>query len=189
MTVTAAEARDLALKKLRGREPLTGEYLVRLQSDTVERLVLAQLAVDEAAELPDSDEDRAAAVEQAEQERSAAQEAVDDSTITFTFEGIAPQVFDELLEQHPPTEEEIALAASRDHPRPEYGRTFRPALIAATCTFPGFASAEEAQQYLWGGDAHLSRSEAEDLFGLAMAVCRGRREVIDWGKDSARTSG
>lgn len=189
MTVTAAEARELALKKLCGREPLTGDHPVRLQSDTVERLVRAQLAVDEAEELPEDDTGRAAAVEQAQRERAAAQEAVDDSTITFTFEGLAPELFDDLLEKHPPTDAEIALAETRQLPRPEYGKAFRPALIAATCTFPGFTSAEEAQQFLWGGKGRLSRTEADDLFALAMAVCGGRREVIDWGKDSARTSG
>lgn len=191
MTVSAEEARALALKKLSGREPLTGEAPVRLSSETVEALQRAEFTRAEAAEALDlapDDEQAQQALEQATALLAAAQDAVDETSVVMRFQALEPDAYDALVERFPPTDAEQQQAKDDGMGRPEFGRAFKPALIAATCTFPAFDSAEQAERWLWGGQAHLSRAEADDLFRLAYAVCNGRREVVDWGKDSARTS-
>lgn len=184
MTVSAAEARELALKKLSSREPITGEYPVRLEHEPAMRLTRARLDLDELEEETTPDPEKVAA---AEAELVAAQEQVDEATIVMTFTSLAPEDFDKLVEQFPPTKEEIEADAERGFPRPEYSDAFRPALVAATCTFPGFVDAAEAKACLWGGRWHLTREEVKEIFKLALAVCRGRRDVNDWGKDFARS--
>jgi hypothetical protein len=185
MTATAAEARESALARLEQRARLTSSYLIRLDPEAVQALEKARLAVDELEEQDEPGDalDEALAVLR---ERQA---ALDEATVEMLFEGLPPVVFEELLHSHRPTSEEIADALERDQPRPDYGKEFKPALVAACCTFPGFESADQAQEYLWGGRAGLSSAEADDVFLAALQVCTGRRQVVDWGKDFARTLG
>ncbi len=188
-TIAPVLDRDARLARMRGRKPLTGSYPLILSDDAAERVRVAQerLLSAETDHTVAPSEETQALLAQARQECTAAHQALDGDTEVLLFEGLPRDVYNDLIEQHPPTEAQAAKAAERDEELRWNTDAFPYVLIHATNTQPGFDSPQHAQQML--RDAKCSDSEVKAIFGTALLTCEGAREVSDWGKGSGETAG
>lgn len=109
----------------------------------------------------------------------AARAALEEVTVYVRFRSIGRRNFEDLMREHPPTEEQKAEAKEKFGQETQYnGDTFPPALIAASAIEPEL-TVEQAEQIVndW------NESEAISLFQAAYEVNTQRR-VADLGKAS-----
>lgn len=114
-----------------------------------------------------------------------AEGAVREATETFRFRALGRHSYDELVREHPPTDEDHELARSQSgspDARAQYHTdTFAPALIAACLVDPPL-SLDEVKS-LW---AEWNQAEAVEMFTTAYAVNHTRR-TSSLGKGPGRT--
>ena len=182
-TPPAAAARKAALARMNGREQVTSEYPLILTSATAAAAKAAQDAFLHAEAAGDADALKAATARLDE-----AMTALRDDTIVMTFQALPRAVFRLLMAEHPATDEQQAEAEKAGARRRWNPDTFPDALIAATCTFPGFDSVEQAAAFLSSPDARVSPEEADEIFATALQTCESSRQVADWGKGSGETA-
>ncbi len=126
----------------------------------------------------------------------AAQEAANEETIVMKFKSPGRVKYEELLMEHPPTEEQLAeysAAYGADAKAPYNGDTFGPALIALCCVEPKMTEAEawilfEGEQDDEGNYIvePWNLNELQTLFTTALAVCNSSR-IGELGKGSGVT--
>jgi hypothetical protein len=115
-----------------------------------------------------------------EAEEADAVAAVKATTKHFVIRKITPRGrkrYEETVEAHPPTDEQVAEAKANGQDRPPYNaETFAPALLSMSCSEP-LLSVEEATELFddW------SITECSELFSACLAVNTGRR-TVDLGK-------
>jgi hypothetical protein len=179
--------RQSVIQQLLGRERLTGDYEVLLTSAAKEKVERAQQAVLDAESLHEAKAtaDTETALAEANAALVAVWKQVQGSVVKLSFEGLPDDLFDELVGKYPATDEQEKERGAGLRWNPQ---TFPPALIAATCTFPGFVSADEAHEVFYGPKSRFSRTEAASVFATALLTCEGSREVADWGKGSGETA-
>lgn len=88
----------------------------------------------------------------------------------LTIRALRPRDYDDLIEEHPPTEEQLA-AATDPLDTPQWNReTFRPALLAAC--IEGDMTAEDWAEWL---EESSSRGEGQKLFIVTLALNEAER--------------
>lgn len=122
----------------------------------------------------------------------AARQAAEEATVTFRLRSIGRKRFEALLQEHPPTDEDIAEVAEQfpvdaqapgevqakqraeqRAARPAYhAETFAPALLAKVCYDPVLDEAEWSELM-----DEWNTAEVMELFLQAMSVCSSRRVV------------
>ena len=133
--------------------------------------LLAQVASGEKAT-----EEAFTRLKEAEAALDAAAEVLEANVVVMKFQAIGRKVYDALLHEHPPTDQQVAEAKERGEDAPAYNfDTFAPALIAASCITPDDLTIEDVQRMydewntaeimqLWvGALAANSQSSAPDL--------------------------
>lgn len=134
-------------------------------------------------------------VEGARQDLEAAEAAAREVSVLYVFRSIGRKAWRALIDEHPPTEDEIAdadaeyqrrKAAGEDIEasavRPDWnGDTFPQAALSACCIEPGLTEAE-ADELL----DQVSDLEASQLLGAAV-VANMTSRVVDLGKGSGPT--
>lgn len=162
--------RESVLARLMTRERLTAAYSVSLTQATADAWHEARAALIEAeiaAEAEDATDEQRAAVGKATAVAEAARQAAISDAVTLRFVGLPADVFDNLVAQHKPAD-----GGLRWDPK-----TFRPALIAATCVDPGFDSTEQVIELFQGEHGVLSEQEVEEMFATALSTCIGVRSA------------
>lgn len=184
MPPPAAVARDAhwshKMAKLRQYKPL--EQAVRLSVDpsVAHGLELAQRAADEGAEsgYDESSEQHAARLERLKADLEAAQDAVAEATVEILLRGLPRDVYEQLLADHPPTDEQ----KGRDE---VYNvEAFAPALVAACHVelneagdeVRGMSASEAAELF-----GILNQGDASALFSVAQLVCTAPRVGLGKG--------
>ena len=141
--------------------------------------------------LAEGDQERAVAEQGLADARKRRDELVGDLvTITFALSGIGPTLVEELIREHPPTDDAIREAAAEGRKRPQWDTaTFAPALLAATVTSITFSDdpdhpatgIDEAQAVaLW--KSKLSTEDRERLFVAALRLDERGSTIEDLGK-------
>lgn len=115
-----------------------------------------------------------------------AEQAVRAASQTFVFRSPGRKGFEDLIAEHPPTDDDHD-DTRRMTGRPEalarwHSDTFTPALIAACAVDPKISPEQADAMYADWTDAEIG-----ELFGAAIAVCQGARQV-DLGKASRAAS-
>lgn len=123
-------------------------------------------------------------------------EAIDDNTVVMKFRSPGRKKYEDLLLEHPPTEEQQEQYKAMYGPEaraPYDSDTFGPALVALCCAEPKMTVEQVA--ILFDGEYDDEGSEVSPpwngneiltLFTTAMAVCNSSR-VGEMGKDSGAT--
>src|SRR5205085_5378691 len=161
-TPVAAAARQAVLDRIRGRDLLTGEYSLILSADAVTAVQDAR-AVFLAAE-EEGDEQR---LIEARSALEVAHEQLTAETVVLRFTGLPSAAYRALMDAHEPTEAQREEAAKHGVLRRWNPDTFPDALIAATCTDPGFDSVEQVAALLSSTTGVLSEAEHEQVFNVA----------------------
>lgn len=109
-----------------------------------------------------------------------AKKALRKATVTFHFEALPGQQYEDLLDAHPPTPDQIATARRKGQAVPSYNEaTFAPALVAACCVDPKMDEGEVG--VIWK-DPAWNVNERMELFFSAIEANRSMR-VHDLGKE------
>jgi hypothetical protein len=172
--------------RLKKRSRPTKKLAVYLDEEASAEVAFLEPEVKRARALLHPDNDRltelAEQLKEAEAKRDASREIL-------TFQAVGRKTYRKLMDQHPPTEEQIAefvehQAKAPDDQRlpgsePEFNpETFPLALIHATLVSPRFESIDELEEML----DEWTEMEFMQLWMTAMAVC-GTSRVHTWGKD------
>lgn len=183
-----------ALDRLLARPAATTTVVIAADPDDAPQLEAATKLVahaDARVLMADDDQARAAA----EQARRAAQrerDAVvgDIVTVTFSLAGIGPTNVEDLLRQHPPSDDAVRNALAAGRPRPQYDVDgFAPALLAATITsitysddpdHPAENLTVDQAKALWR--SKLSTEDRERLFLAALRLDERGSSIEDLGK-------
>lgn len=168
------------------KKPLVRTTYVVLDPDMVERFEEARTAVDVAQIRSNSDPkdaqrklDLQAAKDAFEALRMELEET--DAVVKVTFRGIGRKTYDDLIQDHPPTLEQLAKAKKDGHSDLAFNLdTFPPAIVAASMVEPTLTL--EQVQEIWDSD-EWNQVELGELFNSAMQV-NGTRRTVDLGKDS-----
>lgn len=118
----------------------------------------------------------------------AASEALldDGDVVRFWFQSIGPLAYDDLIAEHPPTDEQIDAARKEGAMKPQWNEdTFMPELVAASCVEPEGYTADDFIEAL--KSPNWSTADTNHLMNAAQMVNIGRVQV-DLGKGSGRTS-
>lgn len=173
-----AAQRTATKEDLLAKKPRTEVVPVVLDDD-------AALAYEEAAEALRAAQSNGHSPEQLavlESELGRLRAAVDESTVRMVFRSIGAKAYDELVDRHPPTDEdheEIQRILGSAARAPYNGETFAPALIAASLCDPSLDLADV--QAIWEG---WNREERTQLFNAALSVNSRARKVAELGKGS-----
>lgn len=179
--------RDL-VARIKAKKPLQETVPVVLDDACARRRDDAEMALERAeAEL------KAApgpvtqlAVDTARAELDEALAALDEATVGITVRCIGRHAYDELVSDHPPTEEQIAQAEAAGHVRPDTNAdTFPIALLAAAITDPPMTIEDVAE--IWTSEA-WNAAELKALYQAAVAVNVYRRTAT-LGKGYGATRG
>jgi hypothetical protein len=128
------------------------------------------------------DADREKALVEPRAAVDAAEAAVREASQEFVFRSPGRKAFEDLIAEHAPTDEDHD-DMRRMTGRPEalarwHSDTFMPALVAACAVDPKISPEQAEAMYADWTDAEIG-----ELFGAAIAVCQGARQV-DLGKAS-----
>jgi hypothetical protein len=171
----------------RAKRPNTGRCDIALDPEPLDVLDAARAAHQAAKDAVAASADQAAAraaLADAEEALEAAEERATAAVLTFRFRGLAPHEYDDLVDVHQPTPEQVRRAAKAGQPPPGWNEdTFPQALVAACLVEPPYDPQQVAE--MWKSD-DWNGSELGALFGAAYNACRSRR-VPDLGKGSGRT--
>lgn len=111
--------------------------------------------------------------------------AVEEATVEFTISSLSRQKYQELIEAHPPTDEQIADAKDKNEMKPDNNPdTFGPALIAACISEPQGVTLEDAKA-IWND---WPPGEALDLYLQCVQLNRSSRLEF-YQKKSGMTRG
>lgn len=168
---------------LRKKPPREERVAVHVDDGAVRRWEEATAGL-RAAEAAARGDAQAEPVVAARAERDAARAALDGSTVWLVFRAVGRKAYDQLVRDHPPTEEQLAEKRDPGTPTPAWNLdTFPVALIAASCVEPAM-TVEEAQTIWdeWNG------GEIADLWMAALRANTTRR-VVEMGKASNGTRG
>lgn len=104
----------------------------------------------------------------------------DDEIVVFKFRAIGREPLDELISEHPPTDEHLAQAKKENVEIQFNVDSFPPALIAASCTSPKLTEAQA--QEIWDSEDWNS-AELQRLYAAAMMVNQVFTDVEKLKKD------
>ncbi len=191
------KAKAVTLADLRGKKkPVSRSIEIFLDSDVAQAVNRAEAALERAEErLSQRPSDAALQAKQAdakaELERLQAEASESGAVATFTFRGIGRKAYEQLIEDHPPTEaqQKEAREAGQAAGLPaQFQRlkwnadTFPPALIAAASYEPKITPEEAWEIY------HVSENwndgELTSIFVTAVEAQQAR-DVADLGKSKA----
>lgn len=152
-------------RKARHKAPMRVKVPVVVDPDVLEALAEAELV------LAQADDDAKPAAEQAVE---AARVAVEEATDLYVFEAIGRAAFDDLVREHPATDEDHARVqedtGDPNAKAPWAVDTFAPALIKACCLSPDLDDVDvKAIATEWNETEYL------ELFTAALAANRTRR--------------
>lgn len=109
----------------------------------------------------------------------------EDAVVAVRFRSIGRLAWDELIRDHPPTDEQVAEAKSAGLGDLNFNSdTFPPAVVAASLDDPKMTAEEVAE--LWDSP-DWNQAELELLFIAALEV-NNSRHTLDLGKDSGGTA-
>lgn len=186
MTDTPSPAPPDPIKK-----PLTFDHLMsrkKARTETVDivlddelarAVTQAQMERDQAFVFAVSNEENKAAAERLTRAEEALEEAKRvareaEAVATFRFVAIGGNDYEELLEEHPPTEEQVAKAKEDGEEAVFNSDTFFVALVAASCVEPEMTE-EQVDQLT--RDPRFNNAEVAALFQTALLVNSQRRRV------------
>lgn len=171
-----AAQRAASKDQILAKKPRTAQVEIVLDDDLVlehDRLLIEL----EAARRNGHTEEQVAALEKDLANKRA---AVDEVTKVLTFRAMGARRYDELVDEHPPTDQQQAEAQERfNRPAPYNPDTFPVALIAASLVEPEL-TVEEVER-IWN---EWNRDERLALFEAAMDVNSRATRVGDLGKGS-----
>jgi hypothetical protein len=154
-----ADARELQIQALRTMsDSAKSEFLVELPD-------------------PNGAEERRAPLSAAKEAVETAKQALDDATVWVRFRAIGREAYERLLDEHPPTPEEVAEADSKGEAPPAYNvETFAPALISASAIDPPMPPEFVTEIWNEWGSADLT-----EMFTAALIVNTFRRRHLGNG--------
>jgi hypothetical protein len=189
--------RPLVLDRLASRRKRVAHVDLCLDDDLADAHDEARQAL-RAAEATDARESTAktrAALKAARAADETAHEAMLAASQRFTFQPISRAAYMRLIDEHPPTDKQIAAVNRQNQvlgPRqspirvPDFDEhTFAPALVAACLVEPKLTEAEVLD--LWNGEG-LTTAELQLLFLTANSV-NAQTRVVELGKGSGSTNG
>jgi hypothetical protein len=159
--------------RLRAKQPRRITVGVFLDESLADRLDAAVLAKHQAlaADAPPAD------VEPLQAAVTAAQEALDEATMWFTFAGLGRSAFARLIDEHPPTPQQLADAEKISRAAPTFDPdTFAPALLAASCVSPAGLGVEDFLAIY--SDPAWNVEELGSLFAAALSVNGQARPLV-----------
>lgn len=115
----------------------------------------------------------------------AAEAARDEASERFSFRALPRADYQALLDAHPPSDEDVAKAADRGDPVPEFDPSFMPALVAASIIEPALSEVEVHE--LWASP-DWAWGELLMLFVTANSASAAT-SVVELGKGSTGTVG
>ncbi len=179
------------LDHLRKREPLertvqiiTSDAPIEAVEEAKKRLNTAELAVTGID--PKKPVALTAAKREVEEARKALQDAYDEqveATVEMRFRSIGRRAYEEILDQHKPSEEQRKEAEEKNTTVNYDYTTFPAALVAACCIEPKMTEEDALDLY-----NEWNYSEFSVLFNAALECCTTRR-VGDLGNVYGTTSG
>ncbi|HSH58527.1 MAG TPA: hypothetical protein VK988_02585 [Acidimicrobiales bacterium] len=187
-------AKAVSLSDLRGKkQPVTRSIDIFLNSDVARAIAQAEATLDQAEERlrhRRNDVDLQLERDQAADElERLQQEAVESgAVVAFTFRSVGRKAYERLLEEHPPTEEQIkeahemgkAAGLTPQLSRPQFNAdTFPPALVALASYEPKIAENEAYELFHVSPD--WNEAELTALFVTARDA-QQTRDVADLGK-------
>lgn len=122
----------------------------------------------------------------AEARLEAAKKALEEATVYLKLRSIGRRAFEELWNEHPPTDEQVAEYQKEhgENERPPYNPdTFAPALMAAVITEPDLTLEEATEIY-----EEWNSQDVTAIFTACMDVCN-RSQIDSLGKGFGRTVG
>lgn len=192
MVKSEAPGEAASWEQVRARKrPARASVLIVLDPDAADAIDRAEgevnaarLGLSFAVSGTDAHREAQARLDRAEWALTEAKDAARPATTEFVFEALSRPFYDELIDQHPASDEQKANAKREGRMPPNYNvDSFPPALVAATLVSPKM-TLDDAKE-LWS-DPNWSPAELVDLFAAARDVCE-RRRIVDLGKDSRPT--
>jgi hypothetical protein len=120
----------------------------------------------------------------AQAKQDAARDEARECSERFVFRSIGRTRFDALVEQHPPSEEQVAKNEREQKDRPAWNwDTFPESLVAASIQVPKHTAQDIKEMFAsddWSG------AELDDLFATALAANQSS-QVFQLGKESGVT--
>jgi len=168
------------------KRPNTARCDICLDPDAVDAYVAAREARDEAlaASLSDVEDEAARAdLSAARDALLAAESVLESNVVTFHFRALPGVEYEELLDAHPPTPDQLRTARQRNRMLVYNSDSFPQALVAACSEDPHLDPSDVAQ--IWK-DPNWSYEERMVLFNTATQANSSRR-VPDLGKGSGPT--
>ncbi len=177
---------DIAAVRAR-KKPRRVPVTIILDPDLEAAFVDAQAAQAEAQDRVDRQPSNSAAagdLAAANESLATARVAAKAESVTFVFQALGREAFEELRGEHPPTKAQrddykakalaMGMAPYQAGELAHNPETFPPVLIAASCIEP-VMTVEDAQG-MWGAD-EFSNAELADLFSAALMVNQTSRRV------------
>lgn len=169
------------------RKPRTESAWVPLDADVLNRISELERDIPREEKRDERRTDGPPVAPQLREELEELQEHAHESAVQFTFQAVGRKHYRELIDAHPPDDEdrERALAQFGDRRLARWhSDTFVPALIAACVVEP--AMTEEQAQTLWD---EWDLSVAELIGGMAVSVNEGETKVPPIVSGTGRTNG
>jgi hypothetical protein len=152
------------LARLRSKQPVRASYWVPLSESCAEELNDAEAALSMARFKNEG-------VELAEARVRKAQDTARADSVELVFEAAPRSLYEKLVRDHPPSEQEKQQAKDAGHDAPGYGEDFLFALATVCCTED--ISETELRDLLDG----WSFGELQHLFSVVIAVNTSRRAL------------
>ena len=169
-----AAGAKLPADRLNRKKPLTREVKVYMEPDLVDAVMEAEAQCQIAALQERPAEEQALLKSVYDEAVAAAEECVE----LMRFQSIGRKAYEDLVNEYPPTEEQLAEAVAEGAATPPYdGDVFPAALIAATCT-----SHELTVEDVLGWIDEWNALEVLELFQAALVVCTQTRR-LELGND------
>jgi hypothetical protein len=162
--------RPATFDRLRKKQPLQKLVTIPLSSEAVEAYDRAENALERARLLNETDK-----LSGLELELEGARAHLENESETLVFQSMGRLAYDDLVEEHPPTEEQIKefQEANGGKGRPPYNiDTFAPALVAASCVEPQMTVDEVNVLF-----TEWNATEVAELWVAALEVNTQRRVV------------
>lgn len=163
---TDQQYKTASAAELTGRKPRVGYYTVHLDDELAEKV--EQIRQERAKARRDGTEEDAPS----DEELAAAEDALREVTRTIRFESIGRTAYDDMVSEHPPTEEQRAEMEEAGAVVEWNPDTFPPALVHASMVEPDLTDKQFAEIWDVWSNADLSQ-----MFALAMRLNTTRRLV------------
>lgn len=110
----------------------------------------------------------------------------DEYLVEFVFKAVPRDVFEQLLNDSPPTKEQVKRAEEAGEDEPDWNPdTFMPALVAASMISPEITEEEAFDMF---SDPNWNLAELTTLFMAALSASN-QRKVVNMGKGFGLTQG